>query len=84
VSSPSFYSGVDGSADSQCRSEASINEIPFNVNALEGELSFGVNLTARPIFTAGIQLLSGLVATLDAGFELDLPKIYAKATAVTS
>jgi hypothetical protein len=66
------------------RDEASINEIPFNVNALEGELSFGVNLTARPVFTFGIQVLGGAVATLDAGFEIDLPRVYAKATAVSS
>jgi hypothetical protein len=51
---------------------------------LEGELSFGVNLTARPVFTFGIQVLGGAVATLDAGFEIDLPRVYAKATAVSS
>lgn len=41
-------------------------------------------MTARPSFTFGIQLLEGVLATIDAGFELDLPKLYAKATAVTS
>ncbi|KAA8895121.1 hypothetical protein FN846DRAFT_971049 [Sphaerosporella brunnea] len=71
----SFASGWD---------EARIHEIPFNVTALDGELSFGVNLTARPRFTFGIQMLGGAVATLDAGFEADLPKVYAKATAVTN
>ncbi|CCX12340.1 Similar to GPI anchored protein [Ajellomyces dermatitidis SLH14081]; acc. no. XP_002622069 [Pyronema omphalodes CBS 100304] len=61
-----------------------VKEIPFNLTSLDGEFSLGVNLTARPSFTFGIQLLEGVLATIDAGFELDLPKLYAKATAVTT
>ena len=59
-------------------------EIPLNVASLEGELSFGVNLTARPIFSFGVLVGGGSVAIMDAGFKLDLPKVFAKFTAVKS
>ncbi|KAF8540636.1 hypothetical protein BDD12DRAFT_804402 [Trichophaea hybrida] len=62
--------------------KSEITEIPFNIISLDGELSFAVNLTARPKFTFGVLVGDGTVATLDAGFELDLPKVYSKATAV--
>lgn len=57
-----------------------VDEIPFFLNQLEGELSFGLNITARPSITFGILAGGGKLAKLDAGFELDLPKVYAKAT----
>lgn len=69
---------------SQFRDKATTNEIPLNVASLEGELSFGVNLTARPTFTFGILAVGGAAARLDAGFALDLPKVFAKVTAVKS
>ena len=68
----------------QSRSKTTTKEIPLNVASLEGELSFGVNLTARPIFSFGVLVGGGSVAIMDAGFKLDLPKVFAKFTAVKS
>ena len=68
----------------QSRDKTTTKEIPLNVASLEGELSIGFNLTARPIFSFDILVGGGSVGILDAGFELDLPKVFTKFTAVKS
>jgi len=64
--------------------KAEINEIPFNINEISSQLSLMLNITASPVLTVGLLFLEGEVGTVDTGFSLDLPTLYANATEVTN
>ena len=68
----------------QSRDKTTTKETPLDVASLEGGLSFGVNIAARPIFSFGVLVGGWSAAVIDAGFELDLPKVFTKFTAVKS